>query len=249
MKDILESRASFLNSQPKLNRLICSDAQIPIYFFQRSIKPSLPPTFSNCYSLITNTEVIMLPNKLPKEKLKVIIPLTRHSIESPEISPLESPVKSEATASSDSTVKDRDDDIGSGGTERDGTKRDSAEGDSTEGDRNEMDNTTSFAHLSVSYVDNADTESFARLSVSYANMDRIETIQQSIVIEHWNCHAVSIVAPFRFKPILRVISKMEYLYLLTYQYAVLQNQWNGRRKPANLGGCWGRILHKPGLQA
>jgi len=137
----------------------------------------------------------MLPNKLSKQKLKVTIPLAHHPTESPETSPLESPVKSEATAStsSGSTVKDgnyRGDDIGSGGTERNGTEREPTEGHRTHRDRNERDSTASLTRIRL-YADNPDTDSLALLGFSYVNSNDTETNRQSTKIKHWNCHAVS----------------------------------------------------------
>jgi hypothetical protein len=137
----------------------------------------------------------MLPNKPPKQKLKVTIPLARHPTESPETSPLESPVKSEATAStsSDSTLKDgnyRGDDIGSGGTERDSTVRELTEGHRTQRDRNERNSTSFLTRLRL-YADNPDTDSLALLGFSYVNSNGTETNRQNTKIKHWNCHAVS----------------------------------------------------------
>lgn len=132
-------------------------------------------------------KVIMLPNKSPNQNLKITIPLTRRPSESPETSPLGSPVKSEST---DRTIKDGNDrdDVESGGAKRDGgTEIGSADGGSTR-----RDSTASLAHLGLSYVDNADAESLARLGVSYLNRDATESIRQNTRIKHWNCHAVCI---------------------------------------------------------
>jgi hypothetical protein len=150
----------------------------------------------------------MLPNKPPKQKLKVTIPPAYRTTESPETSPLESPVKSEATAStsSDSTVKDskhRDDDIGSGGTGKDGSGRERTEEHRTQKDGNERDSAASLAHIGL-YVDNLDTDSLARLGFSYANSNDTETNRQTTEIKHWNCHAVSIICALRLYPTIPV---------------------------------------------
>jgi hypothetical protein len=163
----------------------------------------------------------MLPNTPPKRKLEITIPLTRRPTESPEISPLGSPVKSEA-ASSDSTVKDgkrKDDGIGSGGTERDSTERGSAEGDRTQRDRHERDSTTSLSHLRLLHVDNPDTDSLACLGFSYVNRNVVETSRQNTKIKHWNCHTVSI---FLCSTLISTFSTK----FLTGLIKVLQNQRN-----------------------
>jgi hypothetical protein len=62
----------------------------------------------------------MLPKKHPKQKLEITAPLIRHAVESLE-TPLNNTLNSDATTSSESTVKanHRGDEIGSGTIARD----------------------------------------------------------------------------------------------------------------------------------
>lgn len=184
----------------------------------------------------------MLPNNLPKQMLNIIIPLTSRSIESPETSPSASPVTSEVTESSDSTVRDGKDgdQVKSGGAERDGTGPGSAERDSTE-----RSSAASLASLGPCHVDNADTDSLARLGFSYVNSDGTETNRQNTKIKLWNCHAVS---TYLYSTFISTIPANFKQRMLTSLYKVLQNQRNSRREPTELGGRRERTLHKSGLQ-
>src|SRR5450432_3531537 len=106
----------------------------------------------------------MLPKKHPKQKLQITAPLTRHAVESLE-TPLNNTLNSDATTSSESTLKanHRGDEIGSGSIARDAIEISTDEGNMTALDRDEMNISTSLAHLVVSHADNVDPQ----ISCSY----------------------------------------------------------------------------------